>query len=194
SEMRVSSSLMGAKMPPRPRGGPPGPPPPPRDPPPPPPPAREEPATPEPTPEPEQPQATPPPTAAPEQAEPDPTASPPTVPGAATGGNDGGRGLSNVALGAIAGGAILALLAIFALLLSMMLGNRGPQPEAVAVDAPETPEPSGPLASSSPPPTFDAGSRTEEPPAPESEPEDEPDREPEDEPEPEFDEWGPPPT
>ena len=166
---------------------------PPREPPATPTPAREEPATPEPTPEPEQPQATPPPTAAPEQAEPDPTASPPTAP-AATAGDDGGRGLSNVALGAIAGGAILALLAIFALLLSMMLGNRGPQPEAVAVDAPEPPEPSGPLASSSSTPTFDAGSRSEEPPAPE--PEEPPAREPEpeEEPEPEFDEWGPPPT
>ena len=147
-------------------------------------PAREEPAsTPEPTPAPERPEPTPSPTTAPEQAEPDPTVAASSAPRSSSGG-DGGRELSSVALGAIAGGAVLALLAIFAFLLSLMLGNRGQEP-APAGDAPEDPAPSGPLASSSRGSTFDASSRSEEPPSPE--PEAEP------EPEPEFDEWGPPP-
>ncbi len=144
-------------------------------------PAREQPTpTPEATPEPERPQATPAPTEAPEQAEPEPTAAQPAA--AASTGDDGGRDLSNIALGAIAGGAILALLAVFAFLLSVMLGNRGSQPEAAAVETPEAPTPSGPTASSTQGSTFAASSRTEEP-EPEPEPE-----------EPEYDEWGPPPT
>ena len=144
-------------------------------------PAREQPTpTPEATPEPERPQATPAPTEAPEQAEPEPTAAQPAA--AASTGDDGSRDLSNIALGAIAGGAILALLAVFAFLLSVMLGNRGPQPEAAAVETPEAPTPSGPTASSTQGSTFAASSRTEEP-EPEPEPE-----------EPEYDEWGPPPT
>lgn len=146
-------------------------------------PAREQPTpTPEATPEPERPQATPAPTEAPEQAEPEPTAAQPAA--AASTSDDGGRDLSNIALGAIAGGAILALLAVFAFLLSVMLGNRGPQPEAAAAETPEATTPSGPTASSSQGTTFAASSRREEP---------EPDPEPEPE-EPEYDEWGPPPT
>ena len=146
-------------------------------------PAREQPTpTPEATPEPERPQATPAPTEAPEQAEPEPTAAQPAA--AASTSDDGGRDLSNIALGAIAGGAILALLAVFAFLLSVMLGNRGPQPEAAAAETPEATTPSGPTASSTQGSTFAASSRTEEPePEPEPEPE-----------EPEYDEWGPPPT
>ncbi len=144
-------------------------------------PAREEPTpTAEATPEPERPQATPEPTEAPEQAEPDPTAAAPAPATSAI--DDGGRDLSNVALGAIAGGAILALLAIFAFLLSIMLGNRGPKPEAAAAEVPVAPQESGPTASSSSASTFAASSRSPEP-EPEPEPE-----------EPEYDEWGPPPT
>ena len=149
-------------------------------------PAREEPATPAATPATEQPEATPTATTAPEQPEPEPTAAPAGQ--RASTGDDGGRDISNIALGAIAGGAVLALLAVFAFLLSLILGNRGPQPEAAAVDAPAEPTPTGPLASSSRPPSFAAGSRSEEASAPAPEPEAEP------EPEPEFDEWGPPPT
>ena len=146
-------------------------------------PAREQPAsTPEPTAAAEEPQSTPASTTAPDQ--PEPTASQPEQ-RPSTGG-DSGRDLSNVALGAIAGGAVLALLAVFAFLLSLILGNRGPQPEAAAAAAPAEPPPTGPLASSSRTPSFDASSPSEEPPAPE--PEVEP------EPEPDFDEWGPPPT
>ena len=151
-------------------------------------PAREEPAsTPESTPEPERPQPTPSPTTAPERAEsePEPTASPPEQ-RASSGGGDG-RDLSNVALGAIAGGAVLALLAIFAFLLSLMLGNRDQEP-APAGDAPADPAPTGPLASSTRGSGFAASSRSEEPSTPA------PEREQEPEPEPEFDEWGPPPT
>ena len=144
-------------------------------------PAREQPTpTPEATPEPERPQATPAPTQAPEQVEPDPTAAQPAA--AASTGDGGGRDLSNIALGAIAGGAILALLAVFAFLLSVMLGNRDTELEAAAAETPDDPEPSGPTASSSQGATFAASSRTEEP-----EPEPETD-------EPEYDEWGPPPT
>ncbi len=146
-------------------------------------PAREQPTpTPEATPEPQRPQATPARTEAPEQAGPEPTAAQPAA--AASTGDDGGRDLSNIALGAIAGGAILALLAIFAFLLSIMLGNRGPQPEPAAAEVAEAPQEPGPAASSSGASTFAASSRSEEPePAPEPEPE-----------EPEYDEWGPPPT
>ncbi len=144
-------------------------------------PAREQPTpTPEATPEPERPQETPAPTEAPEQAEPEPTAAQPAA--AASTGDDGGRDLSNIALGAIAGGAILALLAVFAFLLSVMLGNRGPQPEPAAAEVAEAPQEPGPAASSSGASTFAASSRSEEP-EPEPEPE-----------EPEYDEWGPPPT
>ena len=144
-------------------------------------PAREQPTpTPEATPEPERPQATPAPTEAPEQAEPEPTAAQPAA--AASTGDDGGRDLSNIALGAIAGGAILALLAVFAFLLSVMLGNRGPQPEPAAAEVAEAPQEPGPAANSSGASTFAASSRSEEP-EPEPEPE-----------EPEYDEWGPPPT
>ena len=145
-------------------------------------PARQEPAsTPEATPEPERPQSTVPPTAAPEQAEPEATSA--RAAPAVSSGSDGGRDLSNVALGAIAGGAILALLAIFAFLLSIMLGNRDQPAEAVAGDGPE---PSGPVTSSSGSSVFAASSRSQEPPAPV--PAEEPEPEPE---EPEFDEWGP---
>ena len=162
---------------------------PPREPPPEATPAREEPAsTPESTPVREQPESTPQPTSAPEQAEPEPTASRPAERPAADDG--GGRDLSNVALGAIAGGAILALLAIFAFLLSLMLGNRGRQPETATPESPEEP-PSGPVVSSSSATTFAASSRSEEPPPPAPEPEPEPEAEPETEEEPEFDEWGP---
>ena len=158
---------------------------PPREPPATPEPAREEPTpTPEPTPEPERQQATPASTEAPEQAEPEPEPTAAEPPPAASDGGGGGRDLSNIALGAITGGAILALLAIFAFLLSVMLGNRDPQPETAAVETPEAPDPapSGPAASSSQGSIFAASSRTEEP-EPEPEPE-----------EPEYDEWGPPPT
>lgn len=139
-------------------------------------------STPEATPAAAQPQSTPPPAAAPEQADPEPTASP-AQPASTDGG--GGRDISNVALGAIAGGAVLALLAVFAFLLSVMLGNRDQQP-VPAGDAPADPEPSGSLASSSGGVSFAASSRSEEPPSGEPEPEPEP--------EPEFDEWGPPPS
>lgn len=146
-------------------------------------PVREQPAsTPRATPEPERPQSTVPPTTAPEQAEPEPTSAR-AAPSASSGGG-GGRELSNVALGAIAGGAILALLAIFAFLLSIMLGNRG-QPAAEAV-AGDDPEPSGPVTSSSGSSVFAASSRSGEPPAPAAQKEPEPEPE-----EPEFDEWGP---
>ncbi len=145
-------------------------------------PVREQPAsTPEPTEAPEQaePEPTPAPTEAPEQVEPEPTAAATTPPQST--GDGGGRDLSNVALGAIAGAAVIALLAIFVFLFSIMLGNRGGQ--AAPATAPEPPptEPSGPLASSTREATFDASSRSEEPPPPEPEPEEEP----------EFDEWGP---
>ncbi len=149
-------------------------------------PAREQPTpTPEATPEPERPQPTPSPTAAPDRAEPEPepTAAEP-APAASTGSGGGGRDLSTVALGAIAGGAVLALIAVFVFLLSVMLGNRGQQTEPAVAEAPEAPAPSaaGPAASSAQGATFAASSRTEEP-EPEPEPE-----------EPEYDEWGPPPT
>ena len=148
------------------------------------PPAREDPvSTPEATPEPERPQSTVPPTAAPEQAEPEPT--PSRAAPAASSGGGGGRDLSNVALGAIAGGAILALLAIFAFLLSLMLGNRDQPAGAEAADT-SAPEPSGSVAGSSGGSIFAASSRSEEPPAPAGEQEPEPEPE-----EPEFDEWGP---
>ncbi len=156
---------------------------PPREPATPPTPARQEPvSTPAATPEPERPQSTVPPTAAPEQAEPEPT--PSRAAPAASSGSGGGRDLSNVALGAIVGGALLALLAIFAFLLSIMLGNRG-QPAAVAAPAGDAPEPSGPVDASSGSSIFAASSRSQAPPAPAQE-----EAEPEPE-EPEFDEWGP---
>ena len=150
-------------------------------------PVREQPAsTPEPTPAPEQaePERTPAPTEAPEQVEPEPTAAAPAPRQPA--GDGGGRDLSNVALGAIAGAAVIALLAIFVFLFSIMVGNRGQSAApATAAEPPPDAEPSGPLASSSREPTFDASSRSEEPPPPEPVPEPEPEQEPE------FDEWGP---
>ena len=114
-------------------------------------PAREQPAaTPEPTAEPDRPASTPAPTAAPAQAEPDSGGAAASAPRTSSSG--GGRDVSNVAIGAIAGGAVLALLAVLAFLFSVMLGNRAQQP-APAPDA------------SAPPP----------PPEPEPEPEAEPD-------------------
>lgn len=90
----------------------------------------------------------------------------------------GGREISKVALGFIAGAAIFGLLATGVFLLSVMLGNRSKKSEATEV---EGLPPAVPSVGSSRRPSFGSSSPTKEPSASESLSETEG----------EFDEWGP---
>ena len=99
----------------------------------------------EPTQAPAQPRSTPAPTPAPEQTAPEAEPAAPASDG-------GGRDVSNVAVGVLAGGALLALLAVGVFLIALRLNNRRPRPAADS-DALPDPEPSRP--DREPPPEFD---------------------------------------